>query len=399
MNTSLPKQTCVELQSICYNAIIARGSPFEPTPRMCRTDEDIDIAQLVDAVSKDGVPLVLEGWHEHPAWKKALFTFTFLARHHGKDVITCRDHRSVVDVDITMRDYISTVRRSNFNSVSTQDQSTPGTLLYAKDLSCPQEWQKSLMNDIMPPFITYRGENDLRSSSIWFMIARKDKVKAETLFRSLGRHIELENYFISVDDLAKADFPIYVTEQRIGDLILIPSMGYHQVVNLELVALFRGIVEEDWIDLDGLKEEKWFTLDLDVHMSVFQSPDKAENTTPATCNFCLCDIWNRHVHCRHCTDDEVSYDLCMRCFALGRGCEHRATSMAFMESFSLKSLRELHSLAINAWNRSIVLQGCDGYDTMIDVWNHGIVPGSNNYSAASLAYARSMHVKYQAPVS
>ena len=67
----------------------------------------------------------------------------------------------MVDVDITMRDYISTVRRSDFNSFSTQDQSTSDTLLYAKDLTCPLEWQKSLMNDIMPPVLAYRGPNDL----------------------------------------------------------------------------------------------------------------------------------------------------------------------------------------------------------------------------------------------
>ncbi|KAG0195215.1 hypothetical protein BGX28_001985, partial [Mortierella sp. GBA30] len=70
------------------------------------------------------------------------------------------------------------------------------------------------------------------SSSIWFMVAAKDKAKAEALFQSLGQNIEMENYFLSVDELARADFPIYVSEQSTGDLIIIPSLGYHQVANL-----------------------------------------------------------------------------------------------------------------------------------------------------------------------
>ncbi len=65
----------------------------------------------------------------------------------------------MVDVDITMREYISAVRRSDFNSFSVQDHTTSDTLLYTKDLSCPQEWQKSPMDEIMPPLLAYRGPN------------------------------------------------------------------------------------------------------------------------------------------------------------------------------------------------------------------------------------------------
>ncbi|KAF9181061.1 hypothetical protein BGZ51_005688 [Haplosporangium sp. Z 767] len=68
--------------------------------------------------------------------------------------------------------------------------------------------------------------------SIWFMIAGEDKTKAELLFKSLGYPLTLESHFASVDQLAQADFPVYIAEQRIGDLILIPSLGYHQVQNV-----------------------------------------------------------------------------------------------------------------------------------------------------------------------
>ncbi|KAG0247882.1 hypothetical protein BG011_000790 [Mortierella polycephala] len=69
-------------------------------------------------------------------------------------------------------------------------------------------------------------------SSIWFIIAANDMPKVEALWQTLGHDPEFENYFASVDELALADFPIYVIEQKPGDLVLIPSMSHHQVVNL-----------------------------------------------------------------------------------------------------------------------------------------------------------------------
>lgn len=73
---------------------------------------------------------------------------------------------------------------------------------------------------------------DIGSSSIWFMIRTEDKAKAEALWRSCGHPLEYESYFATFDNLAQANFPIYVVEQKIGDLIMVPSLCYHQVVNL-----------------------------------------------------------------------------------------------------------------------------------------------------------------------
>jgi len=64
------------------------------------------------------------------------------------------------------------------------------------------------------------------------MIAAKDKTKAELLCKMLGYPLERENYFASVEQLSQANFPVYVIEQRVGDLILIPSLAYHQVQNV-----------------------------------------------------------------------------------------------------------------------------------------------------------------------
>ncbi|KAF9344237.1 hypothetical protein BGX26_004620 [Mortierella sp. AD094] len=506
------KQTSVNLSPNIYNDITSKGFPFVPIPRIHST-KDVDIAQMVEnTVVNDGIPLVIDNWHKHDTWRKKGFTISFLERKYGKEVITCRDQRKVLDVDILMQDYISTAHSPNVHS--SKKQSMTDTLLYAKDLSCPPEWCKTLMEKVLPPILAYRGENDLNSlspehaaetlmvyvgshgtwtpahidhcgtighnimtwadkgsSSIWFMIAAKDRTKAEALFQSLGQEIELENYFLSVDELARADFPIYVTEQTTGDLIMIPSLGYHQVANLgkatikvawnrltttclqaainivlprykkinnpevyktktiiknalgswtellrtgtdsfpvskasfcqsfqELLSLFRTIVEEDWVDLDGLGKEKWLAVDPEVHMATFCDPEKKQDDLAATCNFCHCDIWNRHFHCRDCTSNTESYDLCTLCFALGRGCEHRATTMQFMENFSLRSLRELYSSAIQAWNQSSVLAEYGSHKTIADEWISGIIPSKNvNYSSTSLAYMRQLQLKLRSP--
>jgi hypothetical protein len=40
-----------------------------------------------------------------------------------------------------------------------------------------------------------------------------------------------------------------------------------------------------------------------------------------TCDFCKCDIFNRCYHCSICPEE--GYDVCMSCFAEGRGCTHK----------------------------------------------------------------------------
>ncbi|KAF9277145.1 hypothetical protein BGZ74_003446, partial [Mortierella antarctica] len=56
--------------------------------------------------------------------------------------------------------------------------------------------------------------SDDNAHSIWFMIAAEDKTKVELLFKSLGYPLEREDHFASVEQLAQAEFPVYVVEQR-----------------------------------------------------------------------------------------------------------------------------------------------------------------------------------------
>lgn len=69
-------------------------------------------------------------------------------------------------------------------------------------------------------------------SSIWFMTETKDRALVSEYFLSiLGHDIELETHFAQVNAWKKAPFTVYVVEQRVGDLILIPPLASHQVWN------------------------------------------------------------------------------------------------------------------------------------------------------------------------
>ncbi|KAF9116204.1 hypothetical protein BGX27_004311 [Mortierella sp. AM989] len=350
-------------------------------------------------------------------------------------------------------------------------------LLYAKDVTCPMAWHRFLMDGILPGFLGYMRENDLNnlntklaaenlmiyigqagtwtpahidqcgavghnimawadndSSSMWFMIRAEDKAKAEELWKLFGHPLEYEGYFASVDQLRAANFPIYVVNQKIGDFVMVPSLGYHQVINLgratlkvswnrltahclkaavnvvlpryreiarpeayrirtiimsalvawtdllksqtnelplskegfcqsfkDILGLFRTITEEEWVDTTILRIEN----------HIFKKPRRLTDVAPAVCDFCSSDLWNRQFHCLKCSENDDNYDVCTRCFTMGRGCLHRATSMEFVEAFSMRSCQRLYSEGIRAWNESTVLSGCQGHATIVDEWING----------------------------
>ncbi|KAJ2899343.1 hypothetical protein MKZ38_003272 [Zalerion maritima] len=69
-------------------------------------------------------------------------------------------------------------------------------------------------------------------SSIWFMTESKDREVVREYFLSmLGHDIEVEKHFAQINAWKKANFPVYVVEQKVGDFILIPPLAPHQVWN------------------------------------------------------------------------------------------------------------------------------------------------------------------------
>ncbi|CAK7268307.1 hypothetical protein SEPCBS119000_002997 [Sporothrix epigloea] len=69
-------------------------------------------------------------------------------------------------------------------------------------------------------------------SSIWFMTETKDReVVSEYFLSMLGHDVEVESHFAQINAWKKAAFPVYIVEQKVGDLILIPPLAPHQVWN------------------------------------------------------------------------------------------------------------------------------------------------------------------------
>ena len=183
--------------------------------------------------------------------------------------------------------------------------------------------------------------------------------------RGVSPHIDWQN--LGTDELLKADFPIYVYDQKVGDLVVFPPATAHQVWNPS--TLSTKLV---WNILHPLSLEVGFqyvqppfnrlchpdvartSLSLACAMLSLARDDVSTNLPPdlpllsrlfrqmvhdesiddqpatqinlirlpetviATCNFCSTAIWNRHVQCSECTD----FDLCLACYISGRSCEH-----------------------------------------------------------------------------
>lgn len=68
-----------------------------------------------------------------------------------------------------------------------------------------------------------------KGSSFWFMTRGKDAPKALKYFEELKRG--QKEHVLTLQQLADAPFTIYVAEQKLGDLVLIPPRSCHQVVN------------------------------------------------------------------------------------------------------------------------------------------------------------------------
>ena len=69
-------------------------------------------------------------------------------------------------------------------------------------------------------------------SSFWFMVATEDAPKvAEYYQKEIKQELDWEIHVTTIQEFADAPFTVYVTEQKVGDLVLVPPRGVHQVVN------------------------------------------------------------------------------------------------------------------------------------------------------------------------
>jgi hypothetical protein len=183
--------------------------------------------------------------------------------------------------------------------------------------------------------------------------------------RGISPHVDWMN--LGTDELLKADFPLYVCDQKVGDLVVFPPATAHQVWNpatlstklvwnilhplsLEVgfqyvqppfnrlchpdvarthLSLAHAMLSLARDDAPGILPPDLPLLSRLFRQMVHDESIEGQPATPitwvqvpetvvATCNFCSTAIWNRHVRCLKCVD----FDLCLACYLSGRSCEH-----------------------------------------------------------------------------
>ncbi|CAL3972783.1 unnamed protein product [Diplocarpon coronariae] len=207
------------------------------------------------------------------------------------------------------------------------------------------------------------GPNEIEGSSLWFMTETKEReVVSEYFLSMLGHDIEVEKHFAQVNAWKKAPFNVWVVEQKVGDLILIPPLAPHQVWNrgtqtmkvawnrttvdtLELAlheALPRGrmvcrdeqykckaivyytlVKYYELLQRDTIEPKMWeygrikqlledfrrlFSLYQEILVSEMFSPKSPEEKdiemvpfdSNVTCSYCRLNIFNRFLTCKSC---------------------------------------------------------------------------------------------------
>ncbi|EFI28345.1 hypothetical protein CC1G_13875 [Coprinopsis cinerea okayama7 len=265
---------------------ILNQANFVPVDRFS-AKSDAQINKAIEDFEKHGTPTIIDGWHERDDWPRDLFTLDFFQRHsesEGKSNI--HDWR---DSTMPLDEFIAASREAP-PCVAPDER----VRLYGKDAECPKEWSKWIKEaDVIPERLHWNGSNDYfryrpknarvetlmcylgigdtftpahkdlcassghnlmcytenEGSSYWFMTKSSDAAKASDFFQTLGQELDHETHVITLGELAKAPFKVYVAEQKLGDLVLVPPRSCHQVVN------FGGItLKTSWsrMTLDGL---------------------------------------------------------------------------------------------------------------------------------------------------
>ncbi|KAH7929751.1 hypothetical protein BV22DRAFT_107094 [Leucogyrophana mollusca] len=264
----LPKKSFVTTKGWTMEGLVERAPHFRPIPRVAAQDPRLH--EIINQHEIDGVPLIIEGWHHHKKWPKELFELEWL-REHGDPNAFARNVHTWADLKLPLPDLIDKLRASP--QFATPDEKER---LYGKDGECPQKWKNWLIRDrVIPSRFLFDGEDDFlqhlpeankvetlmcylgvgdtftpfhkdlcassgqnlmcytegSGSSFWFMTKGSDAARVADYFHELGQELDLESHVVTVKELEKAPFGVYVAEQTLGDLVLVPPRSCHQVIN------------------------------------------------------------------------------------------------------------------------------------------------------------------------
>ncbi|KAG6867781.1 hypothetical protein C0993_011156, partial [Termitomyces sp. T159_Od127] len=243
--------------------LLRQGKRFLPVKRFPLKSAKKTIINF----DETGVPCIIYDLHRHANWPEHYFQASWLKKHGPKE-ISVRNVYNLADRTMLLDDFIEQSRRTASKSASLKDKES----LYSKDVKCPELWEGQLREaELIPSFLLPGDDEDLlppqhvdtfkchigigdtftrchqdlcassghdlmcytegNGSSFWFMTQGKDAPKALRYLEDLKRENGHEDHALTVQQLAKAPFTIYVAEQKLGDLVLIPPRSCHQVVN------------------------------------------------------------------------------------------------------------------------------------------------------------------------
>ncbi|KAL0946647.1 hypothetical protein HGRIS_012841 [Hohenbuehelia grisea] len=248
--------------------LLARSTNFQRVPRISVASPELD-AQLQE-YEHHCIPLIVQELHQLESWRPELFTAEWLVEH-GPPNIRTRNIRNYSDAELPTQSFIAKLRQTPTHSTPEETER-----LYGKDVDCPPEWniwlhQSGCVPELLHPdgpdnlmmnlpkqaqvetLMCYVGVGDTYTpchkdlcassghnlmchtenggSSFWFMTDGSDAAEVAAYFRKLHQELDHETHVISVDELAKAPFKVYIAEQLLGDLVLVPPRSCHQVVN------------------------------------------------------------------------------------------------------------------------------------------------------------------------
>ncbi|KAL2813161.1 hypothetical protein BJX63DRAFT_232644 [Aspergillus granulosus] len=378
------------------------GAPFtsfsEISLQTLQAHLDEESSREIEKKIINGKPFVIRGLNRLAEWQMAPLSKESLIRLSPSGVIPVTNCETGRNIRMRLRDLFAQADHARTGDVRKS--------LYAKDLHCPQQWVDSFQT-ILPSSLRHLGPLDLfrflpkeiapevlmayvgtRKSfsgfhrcfsatvavnlliesegnspgSICFGTDTESQEKVDSFMEKLGRSAHTDWANVSIEKLRSADFPIYVTDQRPGDLVVFPSAAAHQVWNISamvtkvvwnlmhytslhsffdyvqpayqkqchpdtgrvplipLYALQSGRCnEEDERRLWNTFRFLFFDEAIEPGASLLIKTVDTQGAV-VECNFCGLTIWNRHLHCEKCGD----FDLCLTCFITGRSCKHVA---------------------------------------------------------------------------
>ncbi|KAL6235548.1 hypothetical protein BDW75DRAFT_230171 [Aspergillus navahoensis] len=378
----------VQTDTLSVRDLLRSGKPFVPISEVSiqalLAEPDEDASRWVENKLRDGRPFVIRGFAQTDAWQTALLSNKSLVKLSASGAISVRICQTGRDMRMRLRDVLS-----HLNHASAASAAELPWCLYAKDLHCPEEWVKAL-ETILPSSLRHLGSLDLfralsketapevlmayvgtRTSGFHRCFSatvalnlliesggENSQERYDAFMEGLGKSAHIDWANVSVNKLISADFPIYITDQGPGDLVVFSAATAQQVwkvspmvtivvwniMHATSVVSFFGHVRPAYqkqchADIGRVSLIPMYALQCgacgiegeSVLLNIFhqQGDDAAQRSLLSIktvdtqggvveCNFCGLTIWNRHLHCKKCG----GFDLWLTCCVSGRSCKH-----------------------------------------------------------------------------